>query len=172
MREYSHRSLKEVNPHVFQNYNVESAALESGTADYLVVSYLGQAILGRGYVQAYKAQLPAEMVARGFIRATTNDRRFPPPSATESDREPHRVGEVWSGALWDLRVLLGCAASTPRCSAADRLVLDAWRSTPPQPTATIGPRFATNLVQKVRQADGEVRAAKMRAAFARRGLAI
>src|SRR5438270_4136168 len=101
-REYSHHVLVGV---VAQNRRDFQAAMavESGLADYLPCSFKDDPLFGPRAMKAFEALSPS-FAGRPAIRNLENRRRFDdvpagaPPVALFQD-----VGEIWGGALWELR---------------------------------------------------------------------
>lgn len=111
MREYAHHVLFGVHPD-------GNDGVESGVADYLIASHSGDPRLGVLAVAFFRRNFDG--FTRAELRNLTNALRFDdlPESAS-----PQEVGEVWGGALWDLRERVGQAD-------ADRLVAAAWLAAP------------------------------------------
>lgn len=82
-------------------------ALNEGTADYFSSSFLDDPDLGEYAAKLFGSRLP-------FLRTTDNPNTFPVNLAGEV----HIDGNIWSGALWDVRKRLGA-------DRADRIALNA-----------------------------------------------
>lgn len=162
---YTRRALDEQNPD--QNFAIDQAmgAISSGIADYLPASFLGDPIIGRGFVKVFHDKLEPEMVKQGYIRTMENSKSFPIAQAGEA----HVVGEVWSGVFWELRGFVGCAPSVPQCEKADRLIFATWGEVAPKPVTTFGKRFAVRLVMNTRTVAGTPIADRLQNEFMRRG---
>ena len=152
-REYSHHVLMGVVSQDRRGFQA-AMAVESGLADYLTCSFKGDPLFGPRAVKAYEALSPS-FAGRPAIRNLENRRRFDdlPAEAPVQD-----VGEIWGGALWELRTLLGRAE-------ADRLAVAAWKETDDYGDEIVDATFARRLA-----AIAGDRAADVEAVFRRRGL--
>jgi hypothetical protein len=115
-REYSHHVLEKLRGHVGLSGQSQDA-VESGLADYFPCSFRNDPELGRGVAAYLRARGVFDKPA---IRNLENKLRLtdiPSPVILQ------QAGEVWGGAFWDVRRLLGA-------EAADRLLLLAWQTAP------------------------------------------
>jgi Zn-dependent metalloprotease len=91
--EYAHAVVSElVGPYQSETFK----ALNEGTADYFSSSFLDDPILGEYAAKIFKAR-------SSFVRRTDNGNRWP----YNIVGEVHADGNIWSGALWDVREQLG-----------------------------------------------------------------
>jgi hypothetical protein len=152
-REYSHHVLMGV---VAQDIRGAPAAMgvESGLADYLPCSFKDNPLFGPRAVKAYAALSPS-FAGRTAIRNLENRRRFDDVPAGAPDQD---VGEIWGGALWELRTLIGR-------TEADKLAVAAWKETDDYGDEVVDAAFARHLA-----ALASDRAADVEAVFRRRGL--
>jgi hypothetical protein len=111
MREFAHHVLFGIRPD-------GNDGVESGVADYLIASHTGDPRLGVVAVAFFRRNIDG--FNRAEVRNLTNTLRFDDLSEGSS---PQAVGEVWGGALWDLRESVGQAD-------ADRLIAAAWLAAP------------------------------------------
>jgi hypothetical protein len=102
MREYAHHVLMTVGP----TWDTRLLGVESGVADYLVASHTGHPALGAGAARAFGLDRPA-------LRDLANERSYSEGLIAQDE------GEIWGGALWELRSGLGR-------EAVDRAVAGAW----------------------------------------------
>jgi len=103
MREYAHHVLMAVGP----EWDTRLLGVESGVADYLVASHTGEPALGAGAARAFA-------LGRPVLRDLANERRYSEGLVAQDE------GEIWGGALWEMRGRLGQ-------EAADRAAAGAWR---------------------------------------------
>jgi len=152
-REYSHHVLMGV---VAQDIRRAPAAMgvESGLGDYLPCSFKEDPLFAPQAVKAFAA-LYLSFAGRPALRNLENRRRFDDVPAGAPDQD---VGEIWGGALWELRTLFGRAE-------ADRLAVAAWKETDDYGDEIVDAAFARRLVALA----GD-RAADVEAVFERRGL--
>jgi hypothetical protein len=80
----------------------------------------------------------------------------------------HNAGEVWGGAFWDVRRILGCKDEARGCQKADRIVFESVPSLNPDPKMAIP--FVARIVDNTQRAAGDDEAKQVHDAFARRGL--
>jgi hypothetical protein len=59
---------------------------------------------------------------------------------------PQDEGEVWDGAFWELRGLLGPDSSDPAIAGVDRLLYSAWTSLQPADMDDRGEKFVRQLL--------------------------
>jgi len=115
-REYSHHVLEKLRGHVGLS-GPSQDAVESGLADYFPCSFRDDPGLGRGVAAYLRAR---GVIDKAAIRNLENKLRL---SDVPSPVILQNAGEVWGGAFWDVRHLLGA-------EAADRLLLLAWQAAP------------------------------------------
>jgi hypothetical protein len=174
-REYTNRMLKEVNPSSWNIQDWKAVAIISGLGDYFPCSYVGNPKFG---VEAAKLlyKIAPTAIPSGYLRNLANDRQFvsdsAPPAAPvgQPSKEPHGAGEVWGGAFWDIRRILGCKDEAKRCQKADRILLASVPSLKEGPDVVMP--FAASIIDNTRSAAGTQEAEEVRAAFARRGLKV
>lgn len=144
-REYSHHVLEKVRGRGALS-GARQDAVESGLADYFSCSYRDDPELGRE-VAGYLGH------DRPVIRDLGNRKRL---TDVEAPHVVQLTGEVWGGAFWELRQLLGQ-------QSADRLLLKAWAEAPADADA------AARFVQLVAELAGAEKDAVHRI-FEQRGL--
>jgi hypothetical protein len=174
-REYTLRMLKEVNPNTYTIGDWKAAAIVSGLADYFPCSYRGDPKFG---VEASKliAPLAPTAIPNGYLRNLANDRQFvgddAPPAAPagQASTEMHNAGEVWGGAFWDVRRILGCKDEVKGCQKADRILLASVPSLKAAPEE--GVPFAASIIDNTGRAVGDEEAKQVHDAFAKRGLSV
>jgi len=124
--EYNHAVLDELNIG-YNTYPDETGALQEGTADYLAASFEGNARIGE-WVTACSNTGDLRTVSNSagtfhysnkssveYAYCSTEDQYL------NADETRYAVGMIWSGALWDLRGVLGA-------STTDKLVIEAFNS--------------------------------------------
>jgi phage shock protein A len=116
--------------------------------DYFIASYRNTPKLGEGFPGAEK----------GYLRNLDNQLKF-----DKSVTEVHQVGEVWAGAFWKIRALLGQ-------DPADRMFCRMWKSLGrAELTDASGASFARKLLSDVTAVDSS-KASAARAILEARGL--
>jgi Zn-dependent metalloprotease len=95
--EYSHAVINEL---VGSDQSEEFKALNEGSADYFSSSFLDDPVMAEYAARIFNAR-------SGFLRRTDNSNRWPYNVVGES----HADGNIWSGALWDVRSRLGAGAA-------------------------------------------------------------
>jgi Zn-dependent metalloprotease len=91
--EYTHSI---VNWLVGPNQTVAFQALNEGTADYFSDSFLNDPVMGEFAARIFGSRTP-------YIRRGDNTLKWPYSTVGEA----HTDGNIWSGALWDVRAALG-----------------------------------------------------------------
>jgi hypothetical protein len=171
-REYTNRILlNEIDPRltgkIWKGEAWKGSAIWSGLTDYFPCSYQGNPKFG---VKAAKliASVSPTAVPDGYLRNLANDRQFVADDANPDDQEMHHAGEVWGGAFWDVRRILGCKDEAKGCQKADRILLASV------PSLKAGPEmvFVASIIDNTRRAAGDEEAKQVHDAFARRGLKV
>jgi hypothetical protein len=154
-REYTHHALLPAGLDREEMTN-EQQAVESGLADYFACSFNNDPLFGEQSIHMFR-EFP-EFKGKAAIRDLDNNRSFHEAAA---DPEFHNVGEIWSGAFWELRKHLGQ-------DIADKLLFSAWAAALSSFDANndFGAAFAETLVETC---DGAHRR-NVRAILKRRGL--
>jgi hypothetical protein len=154
-REYTHHALMTgMNPWELNN---DQASLESALADYFPCSFNDDPLFGEKSI--HRVQKIPGYDNKKATRDLNNDRKF---SETITDRECHNVGEIWGGALWEIRQRLGKAY-------ADKIIFSAWRAMLPLENSET---FNRDFIKKLSHAaaflkDGD-RSAEIMEVFRRR----
>jgi hypothetical protein len=167
-RVYTWRVLQAANPKYVSNGDWKLRSLGSGLADYFPCSYLGNPRFGEQFLKEFP-EISGAIKNQGSLRNLDNNRLFVADSAGHNEKEQNSAGEVWGGALWDVRTILSCKADIPKCERADQIILGSWTAID---LANANPslRFVETLIKKIRDAAGTDPAGKARAMFERRGL--
>jgi hypothetical protein len=132
LREYTHLML--MGPEFKREGGIdptrtpEGNAIESGLADYLPASALGDPRIG-------EVAGPI-LLQRPFVRILINNRRFPD---IRPNDPPQVAGETWGGAFWEMRLALGRATLDP-------LLLAAWKGVGAGGATGVGRRFVDTLI--------------------------
>jgi hypothetical protein len=113
-KDYAHHALQEAAADRLRAVEGERGHVEAGLSDYLVCSFKGDPL----FAPIAARRLRAQIGPKEAIRNLANDRRF---SEITDDTNLWDAGEVWGGALWELRDQLH--------EAADRGAVAAWRAT-------------------------------------------
>lgn len=86
--------------------------IESALADYFPCSFSNRALFGEIVAAVMKLPQP-------YVRNLNNERAFEETSETEG--EEHDRGEIWAGAFWEIRSILGR-------ELADRILARTWQA--------------------------------------------
>ena len=95
--EYGHAV---VNEFVGPDQSDVFGALNEGTADYFSSSFLNDPVMAEYGAKIFRLRLP-------YLRRTDNENAWP----YNTVGEVHADGNIWSGALWDVRRALGAAVA-------------------------------------------------------------
>lgn len=109
--------IREFNHHILVGgkdwpSSASSERLESGLADYLSCSFLNTPYLGGAVAQLFTPRLP-------YLRNMDNARNYSE-FARLNREDVHSGGEIWGGALWEIRSKL-------QRDVADPALISAWR---------------------------------------------
>jgi hypothetical protein len=129
-------------------------AIESGLATYFPCSFTNHPMLADRASDAGKAIFPPQDLRKPRKFAEIDIRNW---NSVQNDGS-----EVWGGALWDIRQLLGA-------NAADRLIATTWQAFVPER----GPAyvsFANNLLANSKSIEGSKYTEQLREIFNGRGL--
>jgi hypothetical protein len=137
LREYTHYALAKVVPAIWTSSIAHATEIESGLADYIPSSFLGNAKVGEklGPIFGFKTS---------YLRDLDNDLKY---SKVES--ELHHRGEVWGGAFWRCRAQLGR-------DVVDPVLVKAWLDLAPEIAASgAAKKFAAAVATSERAATGK-----------------
>jgi hypothetical protein len=133
--------------------NQEIRGIESGLADYYPGSFNNDALV---------AEIAAKRIAnKPYIRNLSNQRTFDEIKLANTEQE---AGEIWGGAFWELRQLLGQ-------EIADKYFYTAWvalRQPDVSKETSVG--FVKRLLEVDRAAQNGKNVDQIQAVFTRRGL--
>jgi hypothetical protein len=149
---YTHHVLNSFATEPFSQWDPVYQAIESGLADYFPCSFSGNPALAENFAK--------DVLKKPYIRNLENTRKFSelPPNPTVQDS-----GEIWGGAFWEMRQLLGK-------ERGDSLLLSVWLATNPlDARGDPGANFVNELMQMA-QSTGDKRAEQIKSIFVRRGL--
>jgi hypothetical protein len=119
-----------------------------GMADYLNCSHRNDPIVGK---------ILGQLLQAPYLRNLENDRKF---SEIDESSAPQDAGEIWGGALWEIRMICGQGC-------ADKMFFDVWLKVQPgDDTQKIAQRF----LEHAQSIEGGDYVEKIRAAFSRRDL--
>lgn len=158
-RSYTHHALSTVREVDYGKRQL--AAIESGLADYFPCSFKNHPRLGEKLVSVLRERRGAAGLDRPALRDLANERRFDELDAGAVSQD---AGEVWGGAFWAMRALLGP-------ERADRLLFEVWRQEElgAEPANSLWSRFAGAIVARV-SAQSTADAEAVHALFEARGL--
>ncbi len=80
--------------------------IESGLADYFAGSFLNNPKVGEVIARLERFEKP-------YLRALDNRRKFTEFAGLAEEMKYHEGGEIWSGAFWEMRAMLGRDAVDP-----------------------------------------------------------
>jgi hypothetical protein len=154
-REYTHHAL--VANVEFGSMTNDQQSVESGLADYFPCSFSDDPLFGEKSVHIFQ-NIP-EFVDKKAIRNMENDLKF---SQAAINPESHHVGEIWSGAFWEIRRRLGK-------NEADKLLFSTWMAMLPlNDRGNFNSDFISKLVHGARSLEDGDRSAEIAAVFKRR----
>jgi len=119
LSEYTWHILKQANPRAYESLgrstSVHSHGFLQSLKFYFTCSSLNDPRVGKSYYSLTKHRAGE----KGYLFNLDELKAFEKDSGPDA-REEHKLGEVWGGALWDIRKALGREKT-------DRLVLAAWK---------------------------------------------
>jgi len=130
-------------------------AIESGLASYFPCSFTDHPMVGDKASDAGKAILPPQDLRKR--------RKFAEIQLSKWDSVQNDGSEVWGGALWQMRELLGP-------EQADRLIANTWQSFSSAKAANAYISFAKKLLANSQPIDGGRYTEQIRDIFKQRGL--
>jgi hypothetical protein len=153
-REYTHHVLYKSNKLDVGYQNQPMQQIESGLADYFPCSFADRPSFGEIVAAVMNLGKP-------YTRNLNNSRKFD--ETLEFGSMSQDRGEIWGGAFWELRSILGQ-------DLADRILVRAWQSmawpTAEQDTAS---KFIDALLVNARQIASDRQVAEIRTTFRKRG---
>ena len=167
---YTHHVLNEVNPKAWDVPISSVAALHEALSDYLPCSYEGASKFGVKFVQTFARDLPSAMAKLGYLRNLQSTSKI----VSGTEIEPHKAGEAWAAALWEIRSTLGCSPDVAQCERVDKILLAAWASPwlDQASPKTAGQLFAQAIIAAIAQSGTAEEAKQARSIFQRRGLKV
>ena len=137
------------------------AAIESGLADYFPASSQSDPRIAETAALRLRDILGEEVFNKPYVRNLVNNRKF---SEIQGGTLPADAGEIWGGAFWDVRLLMGK-------DSADQLLLSTWLALePPDPTGDIAANFVNRLLELEQTLEDGRYASDIQAIFQERGL--
>ena len=160
-REYTHHALMARFTTDYAAWSLEGLALESGLGDYFPCSFNDDPLLGEVVAVKLREKYGADSFPNPYLRNLDNHLRF---DELGSNALQWHVGEVWGGAFWDIRRLLGA-------TEADKLLFLTWTGLEPDAPVHLTP---TSFVQKLLATHAATsptnRRAEIEAIFEQRGV--
>jgi hypothetical protein len=154
-RELSHHAMQAKGN--WDNWTDHENNVESGLADYFPCSYRDSPLFGERIIEVYR-DLP-EYKNKRALRRMDNDRKF---NEAVDASDYHDVGEIWSGAFWEIRDRL-------RPSAADKLLYSTFMELQPfNGGGSFGASFVKTLIEAARSLPDGDRGDDIAAIFKRR----
>ena len=161
-REFSHHVLFHPYQGVAQREE-DIRGIESGLADYFPCSYTDDPRLGEQVAPILQKLYGEGSFNKPYIRNLDNAIKFSdlPPKAPEQ-----LTGEVWGGAFWEMRRLLGQ-------EKADRLLFSTWRDFMESDTVKkTDQAFVGLLLQAIQLQDNDAISKQIKRIFEQRGLQV
>jgi TIR domain/Protein of unknown function (DUF3040) len=152
-REYTHHVLYSKNRLGVSDQNQPMQQIESALADYFPCSFADRPSFG---------EIVAAVMNLGpYLRNLNNSRKFD--ETPELGGEVHERGEIWGGAFWELRSLLGR-------DLADRLLARAWQSMAwPIAERDTARKFIDALLSNARESTSDQQVTEISTTFRKRG---
>jgi hypothetical protein len=133
--------------------------IESGLADYFPCSFANNPLMGEK-IAPFLHKLYGKAFDKPYIRNLENIRNF---REVSPGSYPQDVGEIWGGAFWELRKLLGQ-------EAADKLLFSTWVATGEiSDSSNLEANFLNQLLEKAQSLEGGKYVGQIRSVFERRG---
>jgi hypothetical protein len=163
LSEYTWYVLKQSNPLAFETLislrSYQYQGFTYGLKFYFPCSYLNEPYVGRSYY-SLSGETGRDR-SRPYLFNLDQLKAF---SNTQADREPHKLGEIWGSAFWEMRKKLG-----PK--KTDRLLFATWRRFQAVSRTLNKPRFYVNTIMDAAKAGGNEQDIEViRQAFASRNL--
>ncbi|MCW5852275.1 MAG: hypothetical protein KIT87_19535 [Anaerolineae bacterium] len=160
-REYTHHALVSHFTAGYADWVPEALALESGLGDYFPCSFNDDPMVGEIIAVRLREEYGAASFPNPYVRLLDNRLRF---DILGPDALQWQVGEVWGGAFWDIRRLLGA-------TDADRLLFLTWTGLEPDaPTHLTRTSFVQKLLDTHAATAQTNRRAELAAIFEQRGV--
>jgi hypothetical protein len=164
LSEYTWYILKQSNRSefdaVWQSAASEFQGFAYGLKFYFTCSYLNDPRVGKNYYVLVKSG--NDSGKKPYLFNLADFRAFEPGNSDAS--EPHKLGEVWGGAFWEVRNAL-----SPE--KADRIILDAWKRLQPTKRASgMAHMFVEEIVKASKIVVPDLDPQMVRQAFTKRKL--
>jgi hypothetical protein len=157
LREYTHHVLLDVKKREIPLWT----SIQSGLADYLPCSFKNNPHFAEKSAPILNKIYGPDIAPQGYLRNMDNQRKF---DEIDVARGKQAAGEVWGGALWDIRKLVGW-------EQADMLFLEAWiKSDIKDDSMDSYADFAWNVLSIARRR--ALPESALRAVFEQRGLPV
>lgn len=160
-REYTHHALMSRFTTGYGAWSAETLAVESGLGDYFPCSFNDDPMVGEVVAVKLRELYGVGAFPYPYVRNLDNRLRF---DELAPDALHWHVGEVWGGAFWDIRRLLGV-------TEADRLLFLTWTGLAPDaPTSLTAAGFVQRLLATHAATAQTNRRAELEAIFEQRGV--
>jgi hypothetical protein len=156
-RQYTHHVLYSKNALDVGSQSQPMQQIESGLADYFPCSFADRSYFGEIVAAVMN-------LGRPYTRNLNNSRKFD--ETPELEGLPQDRGEIWGGAFWHLRSVLGR-------DLADRLLVRAWQSMAwPIAERETARKFIDALLVNAGEIGSDRQVAEIRKIFRQRGFPI
>ena len=160
-REYTHHAMMSRFTTDYGSWIPDALALESGLGDYFPCSFNDDPLLAEVVAVKLREEYGAAQFPNPYLRNLDNRLRF---DQLGSDALQWHIGEVWGGAFWDIRKLLGA-------TEADKLLFLTWNGLEPAAPTRITPvGFVQKLLATHAATAQTNRSAEIEAIFEQRGV--
>lgn len=134
-------------------------SLSSGLSDYFACSFSNNPLIGEIAVKELQKKHGNESYNKPYFRNLENSRRF-----EGADMNSIDGGEIWGGAFWEIRKLLGQ-------EKADKLLFSAWSAMGRSDLRGNGNiKYVSKLIETNQSLHGDEHSGELRSIFERRGL--
>jgi hypothetical protein len=158
LREYTHHVLRDVKKGEIPLWT----SIQSGLADYFPCSFKNSPHFAEKAAPILRKMFPGIVVPQDFVRNMDNQRKFSEIEPIASSKQD--AGEVWSGALWEIRKLVGR-------EQVDRVFLEAWTTSDVKDDSMASYVNFLDSIFKVAVRHG-LAVSALRAIFEKRGLSV
>jgi hypothetical protein len=165
LHQYVHRALSAVNEPATDTPSLQLGGISEALADYFTCSFTGNPLVGEKSVHLFQKAHGKDKFPNNFLRNLKNNRSFNEIDPKDPlTTEVHSVGEIWGGAFWEVRELLGQAL-------ADKLLFATWKAMVAADfQGKSGTKFVKRLLEQHEQFEDGSKGKQIAAIFKRRDL--
>jgi Spy/CpxP family protein refolding chaperone len=165
LHQYVHHVLSAVNKRYLSAHSRYAESIGEGLADYFTCSFTGDPLVGEKSIHKFQKAFGKDRFPNDFMRNLKNDRSFKEAySSDPKTSEVHSVGEIWGGAFWEIRELLGQ-------DLADKLLFATWKSLSPSDLSGLSEgKFVKRLLKQYEPLEDGNQRERLEEIFRRRDL--